>query len=114
MDDENNKVVAMQITDKLRIVNGDNDSFILQEAYMSEKTSTLLWRNKGFYSDVLTCLYTILRRMPIEQGDTLMTYTERFEMLYKFLYLDTLGKTDSRAKKYGGKGAAKEEEKQDE
>lgn len=114
MDDENNKVVAMQITDKLRIVNGDNDSFILQEAYMSEKTSTLLWRNKGFYSDVLTCLYTILRRMPIEQGDTLMTYTERFEKLFEFLYLDTLGKTDSRAKMYGGKGAVKEEEKQDE
>lgn len=114
MDDENNKDVALQITEKLRIINGDNDSFILQEAYMSEKANTVLWRNKGYYSDVLTCLYTILRRMPIKQGDTLVTYTERFEKMYEFLYLDTLGKANLRAKMYGGKGAEKEEGVKDE
>lgn len=109
MNDENNEIIAMQITDTLRIINGDHDSFILQEAYMSEKTNTLQWRNKGYYSDVLTCLYAILRRKPIEQGDTIMTYTERFEKLYQFLYIDSLGKVSLKAKKFGGKGAVKED-----
>ena len=114
MNDEKNEVIAMQINEKLRILNGDNDSFILQEAYVSEKTGTLLWRNKGYYSDILTCLYAILRRMPIEQGDTIATYTERFEMLYRFLYIDFLGKVSSKAKSHGGKGAVKEGDEENE
>ena len=57
MNDESNEVITLQINDKLRILNGDNDSFILQEAYISEKSNTLQWRNKSYYSDILTCLY---------------------------------------------------------
>ena len=47
MNDESNEVITLQINDKLRILNGDNDSFILQESYISEKTNTLQWRNKS-------------------------------------------------------------------
>lgn len=114
MNDEKNEVIAMQINNKLRILNGDNDSFILQEAYISEKTNTLLWRNKGYYSDILTCLYAILRRTPIEQGDTIATYTERFEKMYRFLYIDFLGKVSSKAKSHGGKGAVKKWDEENE
>lgn len=114
MNDESNEVITLQINDKLRILNGDNDSFILQEAYISEKTNTLQWRNKSYYSDILTCLYAILRRMPIEQGDTIATYTERFDKLYQFLYIDFLGKVSLKAKSYGGKGAVKEEGEENE
>ena len=102
MNDESNEVITLQINDKLRILNGDNDSFILQEAYISKKTNTLQWCNKSYYSDILTCLYAILRRMPIEQGDTIATYTERFEKLYQFLYSDLLGKVSLKAKKTWG------------
>ncbi|MCR0188774.1 hypothetical protein MKC51_22150 [[Clostridium] innocuum] len=114
MNEESNEVITLQINDKLRILNGDNDSFILQEAYISEKTNTLQWRNKSYYSDILTCLYAILRRMPIEQGDTIATYTERFEKLYQFLYIDFLGKVSLKAKKHGGKGAVKEGDEENE
>lgn len=44
--------------------------------------------------------------MPIEQGDTIATYTERFEMLYRFLYIDFLGKVNLNAKSHGGKGGS--------
>lgn len=108
MNDESNEVITLQINDKLRILNGDNDSFILQEAYISEKSNTLQWRNKSYYSDILTCLYAI------EQGDTIATYTERFEMLYQFLYIDFLGKVSSKAKSHGGKGAVKEGDEENE
>lgn len=91
--DEINTDIALQISDKIRIVNGDNDCFILQTGSISEKSNTLLWRNRGYYKDVLSCLYAVLQKMPIEQGDTLETYTTRFEKLYEYLYIDTLGKT---------------------
>lgn len=91
--DEIKTDVALQITDKIRIVNGDNDCFVLQTGSMSEKSNTLQWRNKGYYKDVLSCLYAVLQKMPIEQGDTLETYITRFEKLYEYLYIDTIGKT---------------------
>ena len=52
--------------------------------------------------------------MPIEQGDTIATYTERFEMLYQFLYIDFLGKVSSKAKSHGGKWAVKEGDEENE
>lgn len=37
-----NEEVFIPINDKYRIINGDNNSFVLQESYHSEK-GTLLW-----------------------------------------------------------------------
>lgn len=91
-----NEEVFIPINDKYRIINGDNNSFVLQESYHSEK-GTLLWRNTGYFSDVKTCLYSLLRRMPIEQGDTLKTYTERMEEWYRFLFIEKQGEIHEKA-----------------
>lgn len=92
-----NEEVLIPINDKYRIINGEINSFVLQESYHSEKDNTVLWRNSGYFSDVKTCLYSLLRRMPIEQGDTLKTYTERMGEWYKFLFIEKQGEIHEKA-----------------
>ena len=89
MNEESNEVITLQINDKLRILNGDNDSFILQEAYISEKTNTLQWRNKSYYSDILTCLYATSgecqssREIPLQRTQSVLrSYISFYTLIF--------------------------------
>lgn len=53
-----NEEVLIPINDKYRIINGENNSFILQESYHSEKGNTLLCEIQAI-SAMLRLAYTL-------------------------------------------------------